>query len=714
MKKRISKILALVMAIAMLAGIVSAVSAEPFYESPGTLTPNGGVVDPNVVVGSRFIMEAVINIPDIPAENGGSHYGMKFVLSNTAAGSNVEFWICRNSIRVHDSAWSTFKDFAFDFSSYLNQDTKFKLVVDNNYYALYINDTAIWGVVDDKLQLTAESKLTFGNWDAPYTVKSLKVDKISAVGTVAETGNPGDEGGSDDPNVLFELSAPSSGPVDPGVVTGSHFSAEAVINISEFTNEWGNLKLLVGKNADGSDIQMEFSKTGFWAAVNTDGNTEYVGADYEKFAAGSKLNQDIALKLVVEGSKWTLFVDGAEIWTHTSDALLPTDTSAFKTGAWEVTHSIKSLKITKIEAEGGGEEGDKDPNLLFELSAPAANGVAPNVVVGSRYTVETTLNITSMSDIGIKFILGTNTAGKQNELWLAGTSNDIFISNPDWKGSGLAETKFNFNELKGKDIALKLVVDGTTVSVSIDGEEAWKWTDPSFQLEETSVFELNQWTAEFTVKTLKIISNKSASDGPNEPDKPSDPNVLYEWSGDYQGMNPGEGQEAVNFVVDKSCGADYVLETVINVSSIGTGDGRGVKLILRDNAQSSSGNMELWIGADHIWACTNEWKGHTAFDFRPYMNQDVTVKAKVKGDTVTLYLNGVQVWTCTDSTFAQSTAGTIELGGWDAKYVVKSVKVTNIDTLPDTGDGFSTLICSVMALSAVGGAVLLTQKKRIF
>ena len=117
---------------------------------------------------------------------------------------------------------------------------------------------------------------------------------------------------------------------------------------------------------------------------------------------------------------------------------------------------IDELWLTKKQQlpdlSAAEEETNKDPDVLYELKVPVNNMLNPNVVTGNKFVAEMTLNISSMSDLGVKIILGKNVDGVQNELWLSGTRNDIFISNPDWKGSGLDSTKFDFASLKGKDI----------------------------------------------------------------------------------------------------------------------------------------------------------------------------------------------------------------------------------------------------------------------
>ena len=56
--------------------------------------------------------------------------------------------------------------------------------------------------------------------------------------------------------------------------------------------------------------------------------------------------------------------------------------------------------------------------VLFEAEQANTNGVNPNVVTGSQFVVETTLNITSISDMGMKFVLGNNASGQPVEVWL--------------------------------------------------------------------------------------------------------------------------------------------------------------------------------------------------------------------------------------------------------------------------------------------------------
>lgn len=143
----------------------------------------------------------------------------------------------------------------------------------------------------------------------------------------------------------------------------------------------------------------------------------------------------------------------------------------------------------------------------------------------------------------------------------------------------------------------------------------------------------------------------------------------------YEGMNHLVGPGGQPFVVDQAYGKDIILEAVIQVHSILDESGRGVKFILREHLLADSGDLEVWIGLNHIWACTTEWKNHSEFDFSPYLGRDVTVRIVICGNTVVVFIDGMPVWSHSDTSFALSVETPVELSGWDAAYTIKSVKI---------------------------------------
>lgn len=158
----------------------------------------------------------------------------------------------------------------------------------------------------------------------------------------------------------------------------------------------------------------------------------------------------------------------------------------------------------------------------------------------------------------------------------------------------------------------------------------------------------------------------------------------------YTGMDPTSGGSQ-SYVVDKLCGTDFLLEAVINIRSIEAQSGRGVKFILRECPVASSGDLEVWLGNNDIWACTNGWKGNgtvKGFSIDPYMNRDLNVKVEVKGDTIALYLDDQPIWAWEDPSFSAGGQTNIELGGWDSKYTIKSVRVTSVPDRAATEEHF--------------------------
>ena len=158
----------------------------------------------------------------------------------------------------------------------------------------------------------------------------------------------------------------------------------------------------------------------------------------------------------------------------------------------------------------------------------------------------------------------------------------------------------------------------------------------------------------------------------------------------YTGMDPTSGG-STSFVVDKLCGTDFLVEAVIKIRSITKDTGRGVKFILRECPVAGSGDLEVWLGHNDIWACTNGWKGNgttKGFSIDPYMNRDLNVKVEINGDMITLYLDDQPVWAWEDASFSAGGQTNIEIGGWDSKYTIKSVRVTSVPDRAATEEHF--------------------------
>ncbi len=152
-------------------------------------------------------------------------------------------------------------------------------------------------------------------------------------------------------------------------------------------------------------------------------------------------------------------------------------------------------------------------------------------------------------------------------------------------------------------------------------------------------------------------------------------------SNPYTGTNPGEGEDYAPFEIPESVGTDFSLEAVINIQDIMKASGRGLKLIVRSCPLASNGVMEVWIGANDIWACTNGWKGNgivSGFNSEPYWGKDLTVRLDIYDEMVDLYLDGTLIWSWSDPSFSAGGETTVTLSGWDAKYTIKSVKVTTV------------------------------------
>ena len=306
--------------------------------------------------------------------------------------------------------------------------------------------------------------------------------------------------------------------------------------------------------------------------------------------------------------------------------------------------------------------------------------LATDKAYGPDYVLETVINVHGIGEgdgRGVKFILRACSAATSGdmEVWIG--PKNIWACTNEWKG----HTSFDFSPYMNQDTAVKLAVKGDTVTMYLNNVEVWSCTDATISASTASVIKMGGWDARYTIKGLKITESETSANPGGVPGGEVTDGVLYQTDFDgtpYEGMNPADGQEAVDFRTDKAYGKEFVLEAVIHVNSIGEGDGRGVKFVLGASKVSTSGDLELWIGKSAIWACTNEWKGHTAFDFSSYMGKDTTVKIVAKGSKLALSLNGTEVWSAEDTTFGSATESPVRLSGWDTKYLIKEVKLTSV------------------------------------
>lgn len=344
-------------------------------------------------------------------------------------------------------------------------------------------------------------------------------------------------------------------------------------------------------------------------------------------------------------------------------------------------------------------------DVLYESAAEQMNEVIPNVITGSRYTVELTLNITSIQPSpdanirGVKFVLGQLSKGVDVELWFG--YNMVQINDSKWSSGVFQRVDHSLKDLQGKDTKVKLVVSGASFKLYMNDAEICSFTEPSLTPAANSKFYMNQWDTPYVVKEMKIsgtadTGGDSGNQGgtvtpaPNPGGTPdlgevgSNTAAGDDWyyndfnGGAYNGMNAAEGVESVSFKLDEAYAFNFQLEAVLNVKSIVKDSGRGVKFILRENPLASSEDLELWIGPEHIWVCASSWVGHTGFDFSTYMNRDVTVRIIVKDRSIRLYLDGFEVWSYEDPTFMVGSATQVELGGWDAKYQIKSIRLSPV------------------------------------
>ena len=340
---------------------------------------------------------------------------------------------------------------------------------------------------------------------------------------------------------------------------------------------------------------------------------------------------------------------------------------------------------------------------------------------GKEFVLEAVIHVNSIGDgdgRGVKFVLGASKDSTSGDLELWIGKSAIWACTNEWKG----HKAFDFSPYIGKDTAVKIIAEGSKLVLSLDGKEVWSAEDTTFASATESPVRLGGWDAKYILKSIKLSDLPSdggetqpSGDGEEE-DSPLPAGVLYytNFNGTpYEGMNPADGEEAVDFKTDKAYGKEFVLEAVIHVNSIGDGDGRGVKFVLGASKESTSGDLELWIGKSAIWACTNEWKGHKAFDFSPYIGKDITVKIVAEGGKLILSLDGKEVWSGEDATFTTATESPIRLSGWDAKYLIKEVKISQADTAdvnPDTGAAANCLPVLIM-LAGAGLALAWAKKK---
>ena len=668
MKKTMSKIIALIVVMAMLAGMVYTVSAveDTVYTLPAT---SDGPVTPGVTTGDTFTVEMVLNIASF-----GEWGNLKLVVGKNASGKEIGFEIgngyyaiCEyqnaglgGAAYVGEAVWSNLGN--------LNEDLPIKLEVAGSTWKVYLNGNEVLSRTDDKLIATADSAFFTSAYNVTHSIKTLKITKPA---------DGGNQGGDD---VVYELSAPSNGPVTPNVVTGDTFTVDMVLNISSF-DQYGNVKLVVGKNASGKEIGFQIGD-GYYGIMEYQ-NPGFGGEGYDhvNWSALCNTNEDVSIKLEVAGSTWKIYVGGSEVMSHTDDKFLATADSVFLTSAYNTNYTIKSLVITK--PAGSGNQGGDD--VVYELSAPVDGAVAPGVTTGTEFVAETVINATAFGEWGnLKLMVGENASG--NRIWLEfGSSGVIAVeevgSNSSWVGS---TDVFKLADYFGEDVSVKLEVAGKDWKVTVNGSELLSCSDDRLCPTADSVFAVDAYNTVYTVKSLKIT--KAVGAGGEVVPPPVDPG--------YEGGLGDAGEatvlyelaEAANGPVEPGIvtGSQYKVDMIVNVSEF-TNDYGSVQFNVGTNANGRV--VRFVINKAGLWAETynNDVAEDTlgvkynVFNWTKNVGKDVRVTLEVDGTTWMCYINDALVWAHGDDKMLVTEESVFSTRHWEASYAIKELRLTELE-----------------------------------
>lgn len=518
-------------------------------------------------------------------------------------------------------------------------------------------------------------------------------------------------------DVLYESSAEYDSSVEPGVTTGASYEVEFVIHVRDMNpspdSNIRGFKMILGQLANGADVELWVGAD--MAQLNdsawTSGAFVRVNHDFSTMKG-----KDSKVKVTVNNGNIVLYVDDAKICTFAESKLQLAATSVFSMGQWDTPYTVKSMKITGAASSSGG--SGNAANALYQSSGSQNDAIKPGVVTGSGYDVDLTIRFNNLKPSpdenirGVKFVLGQLSNGSNVELWIG--ANMLQLNDSNWTSGVFQRVEKDLSYLEGKEADVKLSVKNGNIRLTIDGQQIADFSESALAPVSTSRFSMDQWDSSFTVITMTITANE-AGNAPSAPSTPTTPTIPSTPStptapaepvepdlgelgsntatGDdwyyndfggkfYNGMNAPEGASSTSFILDDAYSFNYQLEVTLNINNIRKDSGRGVKFILREHSLASSGDLEVWIGHDSIWACATGWVGHTAFDMSTFMNRDFTVRLVVKDRSIRMFFDGFEVWSCEDPGFMIGKQTNVEIGGWDAKYQIKYIRQSPV--VPDS------------------------------
>ena len=604
--------------------------------------------------------------------------------------------------------------------NYLQTDRRIQIRLFGNFLEVSVDGVLVYTYSGEGLDKAA-APIRFKAQEAEWTLDDLSI----AVGTEKRS-------------AIYQDAQVHAAPFTvPNMARNYRLTFDMKID-SYDSSDWGRAARVTLRNG----IILHFMKDAL-AVEGIQSNYEYSYVEEAKL--GNYLGQTVPVSIDMFGNAFSVWVSDTLVYSYSGEALADKATCDIAFGSWDVTWSASNICISSAPVTDSA-------NASFDPPINAKGYYIPDFI-WSDYTLDFNMNVASFDqpDWGraarVKLKDGTIVHFMRDALALEGEDGGYVYGYDD-----LVKIE---NHLQ-TDIAVKMVVQGNSLTVYMDGVKAYEYTGSALE-KPASLISFDSWdvtwslssvSAQAAVKQYAFFdfegetptqgltespafqvkpmgqpgqSTGSSSSGTTQPSSVLPEGVLYytDFGGTpYEGMNPAEGAEAVAFSTDKDYGTEFILETVIHVNSIGDGDGRGVKFILGAGQNNSSGDTELWIGKNAIWACTDGWKGHTAFDFSPYMDKDTAVKITAEGNQLTLSLDGKEVWSAEDPTFASPVASKIQLGGWDAKYLIKEVKISRVDAdNPMTGVPVSTF--GITLILGASSAVLLfaggwkLRKKRV-
>lgn len=481
---------------------------------------------------------------------------------------------------------------------------------------------------------------------------------------------------------LYESAVQNTNSFCSDVKIGLAYEIEGTIYIPSLAAKDGagnmrGVKFVLGQLADGCDIELWLGKND--VQINESSWHSGMPNRCEAHGLSGLEGRDLSFKITMNRGLVKFYLDGSEVYTFEDASFTPVAESEFGMNQWD---SGFILKYIKIRGEGDGTQTPTHFTLLYQSNTTAENHVAPGVTTGNTYEVEATIHINALTtgEKGVKLVAG-QCSGQDVELWIR---SDGFQLN-NWGAGVMHNASHSIGNLVGRDVNIKLIVAAGTYTLYVDGIEAYHYNNASLTVTPESMFWMDQWESGFILKSIRISGVASQS----KPLQPANPSIPAQYSVLYESVTPMTNVVTPAVVT----GAEFVVAGTIHIPSLAAKDGygnmRGVKLIL---GQLSDGcDVELWIGKNEIQINESSWHTGMPFDSKAHGlsdldGRDLALVVTMRNGTVTVCLDGFEVYTYTNPMYTPVNDSVFEMDQWDSGFTMKEIKLYGIPASIQNGN----------------------------